>query len=171
MGDADEKITPEKLRKDWKTFKYYKSHLLSFIIGIISAGTTMLGLWNWATKPAMQKMIDQNNRKLFVQDSIKQANSGGFRSEMGVFWNLPAEAVPYELHLKTIRYDSALIWMDKFQNQYMPFLQERMAEFPLGEYIDSEGKHKVRMLDLQSHTINWDGRVKWVVYHGHRTNL
>jgi len=156
---GEEEITAEKLRKDWKTFKFYKRTLISIVLGIISGGGAMLAVWEGYSKPQMQEMIRENN---ISQDSLHSSEAEASWNELAKLRRVPEQIVVIDLFM-TI--DSLTRMMHDAQ-VYRPFLERESKRWRVGEFSDENGEKKWSGWDWRDHGIVWDNGRPWVIYNG-----
>ena len=157
MGKEQE-ITPEQVKKDWLLLKKYKSLILSLVIGIISGGGSVLGVWELYSKPQMKDMIEANNND---RDSIRKTQSGSFRDELGILLEVPKEMVSVSIYM---RFDSLSKFMREAK-RYEDFLVRESKLWRVGTFADENGDKFWAGWDWRDHPIvDYENGRPWVIY-------
>lgn len=138
--------------------------LKQLTVGLIAGSAMFIGLWKGVTEPQLKEMIEENNIK---RDSIYNATSGSFRSDLGVLLKVPKELVSLTIYAHI---DSTRRFMVE-AGKYEDFLERFSTIKLLSPYLDINGDEWQPMLDGRDYRVNYDNGQRWIVYHGHRVDL
>lgn len=150
-------ITKENISLVFKVLK-------QLVIGAVAGSAMFIGLWKGVTEPQLEQMIEDNNIKM---DSIHNATSSSFRSELSILFKVPKEVVSLTIYAHV---DSSRRFMIE-ASKYQDFLERFSSIKLLSAYLDEHGDEWQPMLDGRDYRVNYDNGQRWIVYHGHRVDL
>lgn len=161
MASADNENTGVKKalgKYTWSDALAIGKQLLKF--AVVAAGI-LWGTLAYYLGPYVEDKIQANERKIEERDKNKKS----FRSELGEFWDLPAEAVPYELNLRLVKVDCLITKTKEFQAKYQSYLDEQMSRTLLIRYLDDQGQEFFTWRDGRPHpVVEYDNGCPWIVY-------
>lgn len=110
-------------------------------------------------------------RKSAIEVIEEKTDKKSFREILGEQMKIPADIVPYHITKKITDLDSLISDIQKFEDNYLPYLDFQMSIQPIYLYFDDAGIEWWMGPDGHPHGVMYDEKGKWCVYHGQRKNL
>lgn len=143
-----------------KALKWFVQQLKAFGVVFFTAITIVGGGMWYVVENYLDSYVDNKIEEAFDARQGKQS----FREILGEQMNIPADVVPYYITEKFTVLDSLISEVDRFEEEYIEFLDFQMKISPMYRFLDENGVEWWMGPDRRPHGVLFDNGEAWVVY-------
>ena len=145
-----------------KLIPYTPKQIKTFVIAFVATVSTVGGTV-WATLEFMvDPMVEAKVSELMEEE---KKNKQSRWETTGKLMGIDGDLVPYELKEIHVKVDSIVSSLERFKNDYQPWLDKWMSRTLLIRYLDDNGDEYMNWRDGRGHPIvEYINGCPWIVY-------